>query len=377
MTSSYTVKLPAGDLTVSVDGGSEGLLSLCDFAARENPKRSFLFVSKVLGKHLPARPSVVIQHQYELAKRLAAALGDVPDALVIGFAETATGLGAGVFEHTQALLPNTSLLYMQTTRYHFARERVMHFQEEHSHATGHLLYAPSVGAHIFRKTRTLVLVDDEFTTGKTCVNFARAFLAVNPNIERVILVSLLNWMTDEQQGAINRITGKGHIISLVSGECRFTRNEGYPLPVLPDVVGNGSLKDALVPLSYGRFGEMTPEKLRFDRVLDRLHLDATRPVHVLGDGEFMHPPLQLAARLEQLGFDTYFQATTRTPVLPGMCIHNKTVFRDHYQDGIPNYVYNLPGPDAQVVLCHESLQPLTLPQHHPMSTVYYKELLCA
>ena len=32
------------------------LTELCGFASRQNPKRAFLFVSKVLGKHIPVKP---------------------------------------------------------------------------------------------------------------------------------------------------------------------------------------------------------------------------------------------------------------------------------------------------------------------------------
>jgi hypothetical protein len=57
MTSSFTVNLTRGTLHVKVDKTSLPPQQLFDFAERRNPKRAFLFVSKVLGRHIPVKPS--------------------------------------------------------------------------------------------------------------------------------------------------------------------------------------------------------------------------------------------------------------------------------------------------------------------------------
>jgi len=46
-------ELPTGALCLELEEGASALASLLDFAARANPKRAFLFLSKVLGKHYP------------------------------------------------------------------------------------------------------------------------------------------------------------------------------------------------------------------------------------------------------------------------------------------------------------------------------------
>lgn len=43
----------------SEKNGSYQLEDLLDFAQRINPKRAFLFVSKVLGRHIPVAPSTM------------------------------------------------------------------------------------------------------------------------------------------------------------------------------------------------------------------------------------------------------------------------------------------------------------------------------
>ena len=55
------VELPTGRLSIEVLRSDIALDQLCGFAARRNPKRGFLFVSKVLGKHIPVRPSLMRQ----------------------------------------------------------------------------------------------------------------------------------------------------------------------------------------------------------------------------------------------------------------------------------------------------------------------------
>ena len=61
-----TITLPRGtlDLTYQTNHFLDGsatyeLEDLLDFAQRINPKRAFLFFSKVLGRHVPVAPSVM------------------------------------------------------------------------------------------------------------------------------------------------------------------------------------------------------------------------------------------------------------------------------------------------------------------------------
>ena len=93
---SHSVDLPTGRLDIKVFGTVMPLQEICGFAARQNPKRGFLFVSKVLGKHIPVRPSKVREVHTRLAAQIPA---DLPGpVVVIGMAETAICLGNGVFD---------------------------------------------------------------------------------------------------------------------------------------------------------------------------------------------------------------------------------------------------------------------------------------
>lgn len=78
--------------------GDSGLTDLLGLALRRNPKRAHLLVSNVLGKHVPQSPSVVYGHGFSLGRRVRELLGDdeAARAVVLGYAETATGLGHSV-----------------------------------------------------------------------------------------------------------------------------------------------------------------------------------------------------------------------------------------------------------------------------------------
>ena len=74
---------------------------LVQLALRRNPRRAHLLVSTVLGKHIPADPRVVRGAGLELGRLVGKAL-DGRTGLVIGFAETGTGLGHCVAEELGA-----------------------------------------------------------------------------------------------------------------------------------------------------------------------------------------------------------------------------------------------------------------------------------
>ncbi|QSF47577.1 phosphoribosyltransferase family protein [Paenibacillus tianjinensis] len=196
-------------------------------AARINKKRSFLFVSKVLGKHIPVNPytpllsgaalglllyremggeaggdtmdglldqavhGLIHPHYAEEAyRKLLAARLTLPRPVVfIGFAETATALG-----HSMYNMFAGGASYIHTTREDIPEmESVVSFEEEHSHAVDHLCYALNAG--LLSGEEPVVLVDDEITTGNTAINTIRDIQSKFPRREYVV-ASLLDWRSD-------------------------------------------------------------------------------------------------------------------------------------------------------------------------------------
>ena len=157
------------------------LEDLLGFAQRINPKRAFLFVSKVLGRHIPVAPSTMREAFTDLANLVPSELPQ--PILVIGMAETAVGLSAGVHQALQMRYPQALLL--NSTRHTQHDESsdangtdslLTTFCEDHSHASQHLIYQSkdSVTQAQLLASKTLIMVDDEASTGNTCVNVVTA-----------------------------------------------------------------------------------------------------------------------------------------------------------------------------------------------------------
>ena len=123
-------------------------------------------------------------------------------------AETATGLGYGVFEAAcHAGVQNA--LFMQTTRYHLAGIERLEFEEAHSHATDFFLYYPVRPDYRtqFLNAETLVLIDDEISTGKTFLRLIKAYQRVNPRLHKVFIVSLVNFAHPDDRAALESQAG--------------------------------------------------------------------------------------------------------------------------------------------------------------------------
>jgi len=348
-----TIELPTGQLDVTVVRSDLPLDLLCGFAARQNPKRGFLFVSKVLGKHIPARPSAVRDTHRRLAAKIPSNLpGPV---VVIGMAETAICLGHGVYDEYVRLNGREDVLFIHSTRYRLSNEAAVEFLEEHSHAADHKIYQPMHAADrsLFRCARSVVLVDDEASTGKTFVNLVRALQGSMPVLQQVVTVVLTDWRGAERRAATMADMPVGSAsVSLLEGQYRFSPAANAVAIKMPQVAGNGQLKDRLLARNYGRLGLRGPLS-SLPQV--SLPVNQGQRLLVLGTGEFAYPPFLLAERLEEKGVDVYFQATTRSPIILGGAIGVHLCFRDNYEDRILNFLYNVHrGQYDRIVVCHET-----------------------
>lgn len=337
------VPLATGTLQLDVEEASWPLDELCDFATRRNPRRAFLVVSKVLGRHIPAAPSLMRRSMRDLAARLP----DLPmPALVVGLAETAVCLGQGVHEEL-ARRSGWSGLYMHSTRQQVNAPLLARFEEPHSHASAHLLYRPQ--SIDLAAVRSLVLVDDEISTGTTLTNLAAALLPHLPAAERIVAAALTDWSAGSDW--LTRLPLPTHVASLLRGRLRWTAGATV---TARDDHGFATAAPRLGTLSHhinsGRLGIAALSPI----ISPAITRTATR-IRVIGTGEFTYPPFLLAERLEQEGRDVVVQSTSRSPALPGGPIRHVLGFEDNYGTGLPNYLYNADPADARLsLICHET-----------------------
>jgi hypothetical protein len=342
-----TIKLDTGTLQLDLKPGTIPLQRLLGFAAR------------VSSKHYPVSPKVM-SWSYRALARATLKRGVGPGSVWIGMAETATGLGYGVFEAAYREGAEQAL-FIQTTRYHLDGIDRLEFEEAHSHATDFFLYYPDQMKHReqFLTAKTLVLIDDEISTGKTFSRLIKAYQKVNPDLQKVFIVSLVNFAHPDDRQALE--TEAGVIVEWVcfrQGILCFEDKLNTEIDsITVNVSGNGECKKALLAWP-GRLGLSAPISLEDDMVeqmvWDGFGTDKL-PILVLGTGECNAPAYLLARELENQGFKVKVQSTTRSPIHQGNDIELVCRFEDNYNDGIPNFIYNLnPDDYRDIILCHET-----------------------
>lgn len=341
-------KLSTGNLKVTSSHAAP-LERYFEIAERRNPKRAFLFVSKMLGRHIPIKPSVMRGAYQSLASILPAELPK--PVLVIGMAETAVGLAAGVYQEARGSFSES--VFLTSTRHPVDGALLCEFKENHSHATDHLIYWPKdpVLAKRVQQAKSLILIDDEATTGNTFANLyaALAEAGIN-NIEHLVAVTLTDW---SQNALLEKIQGpKISAISLVQGKWSWEAHPDAEPPIMPsvNVTARGAVS-IVGPQCWGRLG--------MDESASRLGNDVkvtpAQKVLVLGTSEFVWQPFLLAEKLEMKGADVFFSSTTRSPIAIGHAIESAITFTDNYGLGIPNFVYNVAHQQFDsVYLCCET-----------------------
>lgn len=403
---STTITLPRGTLDLTYQTNSVAnknnleqndsyqLEDLLSFAQRINPKRAFLFVSKVLGRHIPVAPSTMRNAFTDLANLVP---NDLPEpVLVIGMAETAVGLSAGVHQALQTRYPNALLLNSTRHAQHDdgADSLLTTFCEDHSHASQHLIYqsTDTITQEQLLASKTLIMVDDEASTGNTCVNVVTALRDAGlTQLEQVHLTTLVDWSLDQENtnqhtdGAqparmADRLTGiEFHRHHLLSGAWQWT-DAPNPEPItMPSVDTTAAGSHALgFTGNWGRFPTLNSTdgfdnylsnfQAAFTRFNDQDSFDVTqlpKKILVLGSNEFVWLPFLLAEWLESasqnLEADTdtdtivKFSALTRSPIALGGAITTMLSFHDNYGLGMTNFAYNVdPTEWDLIVLCVET-----------------------
>ena len=350
--------LGTGRLSLRIDRRlSSAPSELFRIAERQNPKRAFLFVSTLLGRHIPVAPSEHRKALSALADEVMPKVGS-GHVLVMSYAETAIGLGMGIFEEISDRAPTAhSVSYLPTTRSQTRGASVwLETCEAHSHAVGHMVLDPEPGTIPSGEDTTLVLVDDETTTGDTFQDLAASLHRAGVSVDRVILVTLTDWSNGQADKVVaESMPGtKVSIVSLLSGQYTWSSFSGVPPRALPTHCPSTIppwQPDLRFTMSVPRTGiskeKMTENQRVWSLLVDNLFirgLEIGSRVLVIGTGEHVWHPFKAAEQIEQAGFEAGFISTTRSPVMKGETIEHQIAFPDHYGLGIWMYLNNV-NPD--------------------------------
>lgn len=350
----HVFELPSGTVRIDTHVPKSELTSLCQVGQRINPKRPFLFISTVLGRHLPVSPSMMNRSFQQLADAMD--VSNAKDILVCGMAETAVGLGAGVYRALSHKADHVR--YLSSTRHPMEGMPVMcEFSEQHSHATDHFIQTFQGQPGALKQVDTLVLVDDEATTGNTFLNLFNAlYQSELSNVKQVFLVTLTDWSNGTCVQAIRDLGINCDNVTLLAGQWSFDKNPQFDMPELPSERWPAEQPAPILETStacrYGLDSTMPciPPQLKLDEA-DPIR--AGERIHVLGCGEYVWHPFLLAEQLEAAGAEVTFSATTRSPVLPIGPIDSKAIFKDNYGMGIYLYAHNIPDVD-RLIICSDT-----------------------
>ena len=348
------IQLPTGTLEIAVEDCLFDIDALIGFAARSNAKRGFLFLSKVLGKHWPVSPGDMQEVHTALAESIPL---DLPGPVVfIAMAETAIGLGQGVFEAYLRDWPGGQSMFIHTSRYHVPGTSLIEFEEAHSHAPHQFLHMPNDPQlrELLYTAKSLVLLDDEVTTGNTFLNLTNAFRTLNPSIRHVHLTTITSFIGKEATTSLSSRFGLPVTMGCVlSGWHTFAADHfssAAPSHFFGRDVEHGA------SAMFGRVGAVKTLSVPADLVESLLEqIGSGENVLVLGTGEFMHPAFVLGRALEIRGVNVMIQSTTRSPILTWGAVSHSRIFPDNYSEGVINYLYNVhSGQYDHVFICHET-----------------------
>lgn len=328
---------------------------LVRIAKRENnTKRSYLVVDPLQGKHIPVVPSKAIELFSSLAESFKEEYKD-EKLLLVGFAETATAIGA------QAAISIGSK-YIQTTREPIPDVEYLFFSEEHSHATEQKLIKDDIDAIVDEIDR-IVFVEDEVTTGNTIMNIIKILDKVYNCKFKYSVASLLNGMTREHMDIYTERGIKLHYLVKTDHSKYSERAEVF--------AGNGHYYDYIERkceeyTSVKIQGKMDARRLvdanKYHIACDELWTDIKKEVGsfvgkrilVIGTEEFMFPAIYVANKFEIEGNTVLCHSTTRSPIVVSLeneyPLHSRYELRSLYDSDRKTFIYDIAEYDRVFVI---------------------------
>ena len=351
------------DININENILNLNLEDFLDMAVRNNEKRRFLFVSKVLGKHLACRA----EDMDNLGKLMVKSYNkkrNPTSGVVISFAETGTAIGHSVFNYISG-----DYEFLHTTRENVEGFESLDFLEEHSHATNHNLYFNKMKN--LKSGEEIILVDDEVTTANTCINLIKKIHELYPK-SKYTICSILNWVEGDNLIRIKKLEEELNcsieFVYLFSGDFNFKLND-LKLNNNKEKYKKDQYKNENIQVNYidldmddyigekkylkytGRFGINKEDQEKLKNIVKRESKkikieNKESEVLFLGTEEFMYIPMMFAKYCDG---DIYYYSTTRSPIIDiekeDYPIQSKFELKSFYNKNVQNYLYNIDKKD--------------------------------
>lgn len=356
-----------------------------------NTKRTYLLVNTLQGKHLPVAPHDALS-LFEKLGTLLKTICDEEKVLVIGFAETATAIGATV----ASCIPES--FYIQTTREPSPHEyKIVDFNEEHSHAVEQNLYCAN-WTSVIKNIDRIIFVEDEITTGNTILNFVQALQEkklIKPTM-KISVASLINGMGQSHfdqfhnQGIdlyyLIKIDNSDYAKEIFKYENSFIADESIEVQALEIITQEFSgVINPRIGTNIIDYQQACQSLAR--QIISAVNNDlpVAKKVLLLGTEECMYPALIVANTINEqfTNLAVKFHATTRSPILPALetdyPIHARYRLRSFYDHERATYIYNLETYDL-VIIVTDASQNIALGTEdlvHCLSSVDNKKIFVA
>lgn len=347
---------------------------LVRIAKRENnTKRSYLVVDPLQGKHVPVEPSKALNLFKSLAEKLQGKY-EGERLLLIGFAETATAIGA------QAAI-TLGTKYIQTTREVIPDARYLFFSEAHSHATEQKLVKDDID-RVINDIDRIVFIEDEVTTGNTIMNIIKIITKEYQKKIKFAVASLLNGMTEEslkiyqdEKIELHYLVKTDH--SGYGAVAEQYRCDGLYICAIPenhthesadiDVQSEKNMREHIISIpgwmNARRFVdakqyEAACRKLA-ETVIAETGVKRGERVLVIGTEEFMYPALLTGQEIEKMGCEVRSHSTTRSPIAVSTeeeyPLHCRYELRSLYDPDRKTFIYDLENYDRVIVMTDSAL----------------------
>lgn len=286
-----------------------------------NKKRNYLVMNRLQGKHIPVSPGEALN--------MFDALADIvkenyrgEKLLLIGFAETATAIGAKIAVKLGGY-------YIQTTRENIKGVDYLFFSEVHSHATEQKLVREDIDKLVNEVDR-IIFIEDEVTTGNTILNIVNILDELYGDCadKKYAVASILNGMSDrnlkiyEEHGIAIHYLVKidnskyGEIAEKFDIDGRYVKTDIAKKYEITQYEFDGWM-DARRVVDANEY-EKHCIKLWKD-ICRNIDFKSGSSVLVVGTEEFMYPALFVGACIEKLGCSVRSHSTTRSPI--EVCSH--------------------------------------------------------